>query len=325
MSAKPTLETILERGLFASRWLMAPMYVGLVIALAALVVIFFQELIHVIPVLLSGSASAEDAILLALALIDLSLAGNLVLIVIFSGYENFVSKLNIGETEDRPSWMGTVDFSGLKMKLVASIVAISAIALLKANGVLPSSLPVYLDSPMAIHTTGLFAAHLHGHRLNAAECDAMERVATMTVTPDESRAIAHHHGPKVILSASGMATGGRVLHHLAQHLGDHRNMVLLTGFQAPGTRGDRLAQGEGSLRIHGHDVPVRAEVVQLSSSSAHADATQLMQWLSDLPAAPLRVFVTHGEMAASDALRLRIQRQFGWPVSAPDHDSTWQL
>jgi len=132
MSAKPTLETILERGLFASRWLMAPMYVGLVIALGALVVIFFQELIHVIPVLLSGSASAEDAILLALALIDLSLAGNLVLIVIFSGYENFVSKLDIGETEDRPSWMGTVDFSGLKMKLVASIVAISAIALLKA-------------------------------------------------------------------------------------------------------------------------------------------------------------------------------------------------
>mgnify|MGYP000876596893 CR=1 FL=1 len=132
MSIKPTLETILERGLFASRWLMAPMYVGLVIALAALVVIFFQELIHVVPVLLSGSASAEDAILLALALIDLSLAGNLVLIVIFSGYENFVSKLDIGETEDRPSWMGTVDFSGLKMKLVASIVAISAIALLKA-------------------------------------------------------------------------------------------------------------------------------------------------------------------------------------------------
>lgn len=132
MSAKPTLETILERGLFASRWLMAPMYVGLVIALLALVVIFFQELIHVVPVLLSGNAHAEDAILLALALIDLSLAGNLVLIVIFSGYENFVSKLDIGETEDRPSWMGTVDFSGLKMKLVASIVAISAIALLKA-------------------------------------------------------------------------------------------------------------------------------------------------------------------------------------------------
>ena len=129
---KPVVERWLERGLFASRWLMAPMYVGLVVALLALVVIFFQELIHVLPVILSGSAHAEDAILLALSLIDLSLAGNLVLIVIFSGYETFVSKLDIGETVDRPSWMGTVDFSGLKMKLVASIVAISAIALLKA-------------------------------------------------------------------------------------------------------------------------------------------------------------------------------------------------
>ena len=132
MSQKATLETLLERGLFASRWLMAPMYVGLIVALLGLVVIFFQELAHVIPTILSGKADAEDAILLALTLIDLSLAGNLVLIVIFSGYENFVSKLDIGDTVDRPSWMGTVDFSGLKMKLVASIVAISAIALLKA-------------------------------------------------------------------------------------------------------------------------------------------------------------------------------------------------
>ncbi len=132
MSPKPNLEVWLERGLFASRWLMAPMYVGLVIALIGLIAIFFQELIHTIPVLLSGQAHADDAIMLALSLIDLSLAGNLVLIVIFSGYENFVSKLDIGDTADRPSWMGTVDFSGLKMKLVASIVAISAIALLKA-------------------------------------------------------------------------------------------------------------------------------------------------------------------------------------------------
>lgn len=132
MSIKPKLETILERGLFASRWLMAPMYVGLIVALLALIVIFFQELVHEVPHILSGTAHADDAILLALSLIDLSLAGNLVLIVIFSGYENFVSKLDIGETVDRPSWMGTVDFSGLKMKLVASIVAISAIALLKA-------------------------------------------------------------------------------------------------------------------------------------------------------------------------------------------------
>ena len=127
---KPALETALERGLFASRWLMAPFYVDLVVALAALLVVFFQELFRELPHLLA--MSAEDAILMALTLIDLSLAANLLVIVILSGYENFVSKIDTAAHEDRPEWMGTVDFSGLKMKLIASIVAISAIALLKA-------------------------------------------------------------------------------------------------------------------------------------------------------------------------------------------------
>lgn len=127
---KPILETWLERGLFASRWLMAPFYVGLVVALAALIVVFFQEMAHELPGLLS--MKPEDAILLALSLIDLSLAANLLVIVILSGYENFVSKIDLAEGADKPEWMGTVDFSGLKMKLIASIVAISAIALLKA-------------------------------------------------------------------------------------------------------------------------------------------------------------------------------------------------
>ncbi|PTT71965.1 hypothetical protein DBR41_29980, partial [Pseudomonas sp. HMWF010] len=127
---KPALETALERGLFASRWLMAPFYVGLVIALAALLVVFFQELFRELPHILA--MTPEDAILMALTLIDLSLAANLLVIVILSGYENFVSKIDTASHEDRPDWMGTVDFSGLKMKLIASIVAISAIALLKA-------------------------------------------------------------------------------------------------------------------------------------------------------------------------------------------------
>ncbi|MDB5456682.1 MAG: hypothetical protein JWP92_2267 [Caulobacter sp.] len=127
---KPALEVWLENGLFASRWLMAPFYVGLVVALAALLVVFFQELAHELPRLLA--MTPEDAILLALSLIDLSLAANLLVIVILSGYENFVSKIEVANQEDKPEWMGTVDFSGLKMKLIASIVAISAIALLKA-------------------------------------------------------------------------------------------------------------------------------------------------------------------------------------------------
>jgi uncharacterized protein (TIGR00645 family) len=127
---KPALEKYLELGLYHARWLMAPFYVGLVVCLAALLVVFGVELWHELQQL--PNMSAEEAILMALALIDLSLAGNLLLIVIFSGYENFVSKIDTGDDEDRPEWMGTVDFSGLKLKLVASIVAISAIALLKS-------------------------------------------------------------------------------------------------------------------------------------------------------------------------------------------------
>jgi uncharacterized protein (TIGR00645 family) len=120
---KPAAERYLELWLFRSRWLMAPFYVGLVFALAALFFVFVQAAIKDLSHL--GSMSPEEAILMALTLIDLSLAGNLLLIVIFSGYENFVSKIDTGDDEDRPGWMGTVDFSGLKLKLVASIMELA--------------------------------------------------------------------------------------------------------------------------------------------------------------------------------------------------------
>lgn len=124
------MERLIERGLFASRWLMAPMYVGLVGALLILLWTFLMELVRFAGAL--PELTVDDAVLGVLALIDLSLAGNLLLIVIFSGYENFVSKIDVGEHRDRPQWMGTVDFSGLKLKLIASIVAISGIHLLKS-------------------------------------------------------------------------------------------------------------------------------------------------------------------------------------------------
>lgn len=129
LKPKPRFERVLEQGLFSARWLMAPFYIGLVVALVAVLVVFVSELAHELPHLLG--MKAEDAILLALSLIDLSLVANLLMIVTFSGYQNFVSKMDI-QHEDRPDWMGRVDFSGLKMKLIASIVAISAIALLRA-------------------------------------------------------------------------------------------------------------------------------------------------------------------------------------------------
>ena len=200
-----------------------------------------------------------------------------------------------------------------------------AIAELKAQGQLPRDLPVYLDSPMAINTTELYVRHQEQHRLTHAQCQALDSVAQMTSSVDESKAIALQHGPKVILSASGMATGGRVLHHLMQYLGDHRNMVVLTGYQAPGTRGASLGDGAKSIRIHGQDVAVRAEVVQMRSASAHADASQLMDWLRAIPHPPHRVFVTHGDMGASDALRQRIEHELGWRALVPEHGSTWAV
>ncbi len=129
MTEKPSLENRFEQGLFASRWLMAPMYVGLVVALGMLTVIFVKEMVYYIPQIME--LTAEKMILVVLTLIDLTLAANLLLIVLFSGYENFVSKFDFDVGQDRPEWMGKVDFSGLKMKLIASIVAISGIHLLK--------------------------------------------------------------------------------------------------------------------------------------------------------------------------------------------------
>ncbi len=198
-----------------------------------------------------------------------------------------------------------------------------AISLLKERGEIAHSLPIFLDSPMAVHTTELLPRHPDAHRLHKDALHAVKHIATMVETPEQSKALAKRHGPMVILSASGMATGGRVLHHLAHYLPDHRNMVILTGYQAPGTRGATLASGGQVLRIHGQDIAVQAEVVQLESSSAHADATQLLAWLKSMKHAPDQVYVVHGELEASDALRQRIERELKLRVVVPEHGSTW--
>ena len=197
-----------------------------------------------------------------------------------------------------------------------------AIQLLKVQGVIPVQLPVFLDSPMAVSTTGLFEHYPSEHRLDARQVHALSHSATMVQTTDESKALGRRHGPMVILSASGMATGGRVLHHLALHAGNHRNMVIITGHQAPGTRGARIANGEKSIRIHGQDIEMRAEVVQITSASAHADANQTLAWLRSMEHAPEQVYVVHGEMEAADILRQRIAHELRWNASVPDHGST---
>lgn len=181
-----------------------------------------------------------------------------------------------------------------------------AIAQLKQHGALPSALPVFLDSPMAVQATQLYQDHRGEHRLDSAALQAMARGTTLVHSVEESKALARLHGPRVILSASGMATGGRVLHHLALYAGDHRNMILLTGHQAGGTRGARIAAGEKTIKLLGRELAIRAEVVQLASASAHADAQQIEQWLAGMQPRPGQVFLVHGEPQATQALQARL-------------------
>jgi len=141
----------------------------------------------------------------------------------------------------------------------------------------------------------------------------------MVHTADESRALNERGGPMIVVSASGMATGGRVVHHLKAFAPEARNMILLAGFQAAGTRGAALAAGATEIKIHGAYVPVRAEVVKMDSLSAHADYVEILDWLRGFQRPPKRTFVTHGEPAAADEMRRRIAETFGWDVRVPEY------
>ena len=153
----------------------------------------------------------------------------------------------------------------------------------------------------------------------------MFELATFSKTSDDSKAIDASTGPMIVISASGMATGGRVLHHLARFLPDARNTVLLVGYQSAGTRGRLLTDGCDELKIHGRYVPVRARIAQAQGLSAHADYAELCAWLENSKLSPQRVFVTHGEPAASDALRRRLRDSFGWACIVPDDRDSYTL
>lgn len=177
--------------------------------------------------------------------------------------------------------------------------------------------PIFLNSPMAASATRIYHDHLAELRLTEAQCQAMGRAVQVVTTPEESRALNARHGPMIIIAASGMATGGRVVHHLKAFAPERRNTILLTGFQAGGTRGATLAAGAPTVRIHGEDVPVRAEVAMIDTLSAHADANEIMAWLRGFKRAPRQTFITHGEASAADALRQRIERELHWECRLP--------
>lgn len=187
---------------------------------------------------------------------------------------------------------------------------------LKRSNRIPD-LPIFLDSPMAIDASEIFCEHLNDHRLAEEQCRTSCRVAEYVREADKSKALDANKMPKVIISASGMATGGRILHHLKYYAPDERNALVFTGFQAGGTRGAAIVGGVEAVKIHGAYVKIRSEVHNLHMLSAHADADQILGWLKNFQSNPRRTFVTHGEPTASDALRRRIVEKLGWDCTVP--------
>jgi metallo-beta-lactamase family protein len=171
---------------------------------------------------------------------------------------------------------------------------------------------------MAISATDLLCKHLEDQRLPAAVCEASCAVATYVRDVEASKAVTSNTMPKVILAASGMATGGRVLHHIKAYASDRRNTILFSGFQAAGTRGRAMVEGAREVKIHGQWIPIHAEVANLGMLSAHADAEEILRWLSGFQRPPKKTFIVHGEPHASDALRLRIQDKLGWDCVIPE-------
>ncbi|HHF0526365.1 TPA: MBL fold metallo-hydrolase RNA specificity domain-containing protein [Legionella anisa] len=190
---------------------------------------------------------------------------------------------------------------------------------LKRKGEIPKDIPVFLDSPMAINATHLLCTYKKDHHLTEEQCKGLCHAATYVNTPEESKEIDRHTMPQIIIAASGMAQGGRILHHLKRFAPDSKSTLLFTGFQAGGTRGARIVNGEREVKIHGSLVSIRANVVVMSSTSAHADYQELLEWLKQFAHSPKKIFITHGEPHGAQSLKEKIESQLGFPCTIPSY------
>lgn len=190
--------------------------------------------------------------------------------------------------------------------------------LLKKDKRIPD-LPVYLDSPMAVSATFIFKRYRNEHKLTDADIEGLSRIAVYVNTPEQSRSIDMQDTPKIILSASGMIAGGRILHHVKACAPDPRNTILFTGYQAKETRGERILNGERNIKILGEMVTVNAEIASLKSISAHADSAEILQWLKQFRRPPEKVFITHGEPESAAGLKKLIEEQLGWRVVVAEY------
>ncbi|WP_374074648.1 MBL fold metallo-hydrolase RNA specificity domain-containing protein [Bdellovibrio bacteriovorus] len=196
---------------------------------------------------------------------------------------------------------------------------------LKRRAQIPSDMPIYFNSPMGSEVSDLYKKYHDFQKLDPGEFENYTSQIRFVRTADESRALNERKGPMVIIASSGMLTGGRILHHLKAFAGDPRNIILLAGFQAMGTRGWTLASGQNKVKVHGSYIDIFAEVVTSDSFSAHADQTELLRWLSGIPAKPRSVFLVHGEPSASDELRKKIEDKLGMKVIIPNPVTPYDL
>ncbi len=192
---------------------------------------------------------------------------------------------------------------------------------LKKNKRIPN-IPIFLDSPMAIHATKILQSHDNELQISSEECEEVFSIVEYVSKQTESKRLNNLNHPAIIISASGMATGGRVLHHLKNLAPSPKNTIVFTGFQAGGTRGDRLVRGEKEIKLHGQMIPVRAKVELLTNTSAHADYEEMLQYLKALPKPPSKVFLVHGEKGALESMKQKIEDALGWPCLIPEYLQT---
>ncbi len=189
---------------------------------------------------------------------------------------------------------------------------------LKMTNRIPN-LPIYLDSPMAKSATDIFEKYTDLHRLDATLSKKVTQVAKYITTKEESQALDQETAPKIIISASGMLEGGRVLHHVKMFSSNPNNTIVFAGYQAAGTRGADMIGGKESIKIFGEDIPVRAEIKVLSNMSAHADYEEILEWLKHFNHHPRKIFITHGEPEAALSLKNKIEEKYHWPCVIPDY------
>lgn len=195
---------------------------------------------------------------------------------------------------------------------------------LRQQGRIPE-IPIYLNSPMATSVTDLLFQFRSLHKLSEAECEKMRQGIRIVKSAEESKMLNLRHGPMVIISASGMATGGRILHHLRQFAPDPNNTILLAGFQAAGTRGQALESGAREIKIFGEFVPVHATVTSVENLSAHADYREITAWLTKSNISPKKTFVVHGEATSAAALAAHLSKELNWSCEVPDLDAKYDL